>query len=528
MSTRSALAVGVLICLAAAFPAAAGEGVEVEFAGNGVVRGHLGPAGGDPLVTARDALAQVADALGVDPSVFEAETVRESIVGTHVRGREFRGGVPVEDSSFAVHIVDGQVRQVEAHAVALPGGPVAAPLGAADAVARAERVLGVVDGWDPVVHRVLATDGEVLRDVWRVTLFGLTPAVSGTVLVSSADGSIVQVRDDRQWLEGSTMGFDPDPIVRMRNDQIRQPGLDVFGVDTDLDSAELTRARTRLPLRQLSSDDLALGVLRGPWVDVQGPLPLPSNGRLNYTRSDPRFEVGMAYAHLDRVQRYFQSLGFRGLAGANAEQQEVIALPLMGFQNAFYQPGQDVIVLGNGGVDFGEDAEVIVHEYGHAVQDDQVRGWGREHEGGAMGEGFSDFLGAAYYARSISRGFNDLCLADWVSTSFMSSGCLRRMDSAKRYPEHVEGQVHADGEMWAAFLWRIRALLDDPRTRARSTEMSDRSIRLVVASHEFMMPNARFGDGVAALRLAAEALGHPEWRVIINREAKRTGFPLNP
>jgi len=38
---------------------------------------------------------------------------------------------------------------------------------------------------------------------------------------------------------------------------------------------------------------------------------------------------------------------------------------------------------------------VIVHEYGHAIQDDQVPNFGLSSEGGAMGEGFSDYLAAA-------------------------------------------------------------------------------------------------------------------------------------
>jgi hypothetical protein len=34
---------------------------------------------------------------------------------------------------------------------------------------------------------------------------------------------------------------------------------------------------------------------------------------------------------------------------------------------------------------------VIVHELGHAIQDDQVPGFGNSEEGGAMDEGFGDY-----------------------------------------------------------------------------------------------------------------------------------------
>ena len=44
--------------------------------------------------------------------------------------------------------------------------------------------------------------------------------------------------------------------------------------------------------------------------------------------------------------------------------------------NSFYSPATRRIKYGSGGVDDAEDADVILHEYGHAMQDDQVRGFG--------------------------------------------------------------------------------------------------------------------------------------------------------
>ena len=38
---------------------------------------------------------------------------------------------------------------------------------------------------------------------------------------------------------------------------------------------------------------------------------------------------------------------------------------------------------------------MIVHEYGHSVQDDQVPGFGTSLEAGAIGEAFSDYLAVA-------------------------------------------------------------------------------------------------------------------------------------
>ena len=52
-----------------------------------------------------------------------------------------------------------------------------------------------------------------------------------------------------------------------------------------------------------------------------------------------------------------------------------------------------MIKLGKGGVDDAEDAEVILHEYGHAIQDSQQVpfGYGASLEAGSIGEGFADY-----------------------------------------------------------------------------------------------------------------------------------------
>ena len=50
-------------------------------------------------------------------------------------------------------------------------------------------------------------------------------------------------------------------------------------------------------------------------------------------------------------------------------------------------------MFGKGGVDDAEDAEVIWHEYGHAIQDAQVPGFGAGHEAGVDGRGIRRLLG---------------------------------------------------------------------------------------------------------------------------------------
>jgi hypothetical protein len=278
----------------------------------------------------------------------------------------------------------------------------------------------------------------------------------------------------------------------------------------------------KLPLKGLDATSLQLGLLSGPWVSIQGMAGYLLGPDFDITRGDPRFEGLMAYAHVDRFQRYLRSLG---LTNVNAESQDIVTTRLETYDNSMYMPAEDVIVFGAGGVDDGEDAEVILHEYGHAVQDAQVPGWGANNEGGAMGEAFGDFQAANYYART-SKGFRaDLCVADWDATSYSTAKtpCLRRLDSKKKWPKDKKDEVHADGEIWSAYLWRVRSHLP-----GNAAQKSDAAFRLVLSSHELLTPEARFANAVNALRTAAKALHHPEWKAFIDSEARKSGFDLNP
>ena len=77
-----------------------------------------------------------------------------------------------------------------------------------------------------------------------------------------------------------------------------------------------------------------------------------------------------------------------------ARGQQLVRIDQFGGDNSFYRNGTKklTITFGKGGVDDAEDAEVIVHEYGHAVHAAQVFGFGSSHEAGSIGEAWGDYL----------------------------------------------------------------------------------------------------------------------------------------
>ena len=207
------------------------------------------------------------------------------------------------------------------------------------------------------------------------------------------------------------------------------------------------------------------GYLNGDWANIRSETGDPAFSSTNtfiYTRDDDRFEQVMAYFWVTEAQKYIQSLGFGStLRPINMESQDV-RINQWGADNSYSWDKHDVLRFGKGGVDDAEDAEVILHEYGHAIQDSQMTpfGFGGSVEAGSIGEGFGDYF-AVTVSDVIAPTDDPACVADWDSVSYTSKvpHCLRRVDSNLHYPEDLNGRVHHDGMIWSRALWDIRNAL---------------------------------------------------------------------
>jgi hypothetical protein len=283
--------------------------------------------------------------------------------------------------------------------------------------------------------------------------------------------------------------FYANPVQSLQNESLTdQKDVDYFSADP-----KLAKAYKRVTLTELDSS----GTLTGRYAKVlssTGKAAANTGSGFIYTRDDDRFEQVMGYFWITEAQHYLQSLGLRRPANAR---QQLLRIDQFGGDNSFYRDGDKklTITLGKGGVDDGEDGEVIVHEYGHAVQDDQVPGFGSSPEAGAIGEAFGDYLAVEVSTAVTGNRFQVPCVADWDSVSYTSGPihCLRRVDGTKHYPEDVANEVHADGEMWSAALWRARNLIGDPIT----------ADRIIVNAQFDFTPGISFHD--AALKTIAAA-----------------------
>jgi hypothetical protein len=251
--------------------------------------------------------------------------------------------------------------------------------------------------------------------------------------------------------------FAPNPVADLGIETLTdQKDADYFSADP-----ALARAYHRVTLTDLDGS----GTLTGAYAKViseTGKAAANAGGGFVYTRDQDQFEQTMAYYWVTQAQRYIQSLGFGSTLPAVNKRQQLLRINQFGGDNSFYSDGTGklTITFGKGGVDDAEDAEVIVHEYGHSVQDNQVPGFGSTPDAGAIGEAFGDYL-----AVTVSEHFaptpDEPCVADWDSTSYTSTvpHCLRRVDGNKHYREDLVGEVHADGEIWSRALWDIHKAL---------------------------------------------------------------------
>ena len=165
--------------------------------------------------------------------------------------------------------------------------------------------------------------------------------------------------------------------------------------------------------------------------------------------------------------------------------------------------------------DRGEDGHVMFHEYGHAIQNNQVPGWGAVNPGtgrnetGAMGEGFGDTFACVYFSDH-GAGFMREVFEQWIFGDTAIQG-LRRVDGTKVYPTNWVNQVHADGEIWSAALWNIfRTIGGDSADATTRQAARNALLKTVIISHHLMAANGTMPDGAEAVMNTHASL--PEYR----------------
>jgi hypothetical protein len=287
----------------------------------------------------------------------------------------------------------------------------------------------------------------------------LVLATAGLLIATATSATAAKPGPGTSTGAGSV--FVPNPVQSLGDESL---------VDQkDADAAVPAAAYRDVTLTNLDGSGFLHGDYASVVSETGNPAYSPTNS-FHYTRHQDEFEQVMAYYWVTQAQRYIHSLGFGETRRAINNRPQAVRINQWGQDNSFatVHPKNE-LRFGKGGVDDAEDAEVILHEYGHAIHFAQNFSFASE-EAGAISEGFGDYWAVTVgdvVTRTLGVPVREplACVADWDSVSYTSTvpHCLRRVDQDLRYPADLNGEVHHDGQIWSRALWDIRLALGNVR-----------------------------------------------------------------
>ena len=243
--------------------------------------------------------------------------------------------------------------------------------------------------------------------------------------------------------------FNPDPLTTAAQ-TYGAPYTD----NSDQDVLELNAERVAVQTSVTLENDTFF--LRNAYASVEE-FSLPSSNlsfsltpEFNYTRAEDGFEDVNTYYHINYFQGYIRSLGFTNLVDYPIA---IDAHALGGSDNSNFNPGFSPprLSFGEGGVDDAEDADVIIHEYGHAIMHSAAPGTNNGTERKTLDEAVGD-----YFASSYSRYLNNFAWSNvfsWDGHNEFWNG--RSSISPDHYPEDLDNSIYSDADIWSATLMQI-------------------------------------------------------------------------
>ncbi len=443
------------------------------------------PGRGPPRSIARDFLEANAGLLQIDGVArhLRVQRVIESLGASHVIAQQHHLGLRIHRAYVTVHIGhDRRVYLTKNRAIpkALLPATAGFRLGATAALRRALRAVtaGKARVRELGREKLWFPEKGTLRPAWKLRLHRERPRAEWIVYVDAEDGSVLSKYDNLAGAGGVARVFDPNPVIALGDwrslvaDGRPLPPPDGAYVDRPMPDLAATgyldgpRVSTRLTARRIRRRD----------------------GKFLLRSGQHGFEEVMAYFHVDRALRYLESLGYRG---TRAIFRRPVAVDARGTadNNSWYSPGLRSLTFGTGGVDDAEDAEVILHELGHAIQDAICHDFGQSEQAAAMGEGFGDYFAASFFAAVKPPRFRPAVMSWDTVTRDGDPPCLRRLDEPVTMESFEPGGgEHANGIIWSAALWAV--------WNAVGREVAD---RIVLESH-FQL------DGFATMAKGARAI----------------------
>jgi Fungalysin metallopeptidase (M36) len=394
--------------------------------------------------------------------------VSRTATGTHVDVEQLVRGARVVGSDVRVHHDDDGVFAVTGRPIGdLPDRDPGPPPESAEheAIDTCAQRFELEDGLrETRVEQVVFPEGD--SAVWAYEVAFVVPAHSADV---------------RAYLRADDLSL----LLSYNVSSAAQGSAEVYPVNP-MDTPNLTAVT-------LEDLDDPGNLLRGTALDVSQ----ASGARLDRKDSDFRanpgdagFDEGQLYYLLSAAREYFARIADPALLQATP------FTPMVALVNDPQSPNNAYFVPSTGQLRFGlfgsrssaRSASIVTHEFGHAITDSICklgRAKVRNTESRGLSEGYSDYFAAS--------SLDDPRLGTFVAND--PNGARNCSDPNLRFASGFTGEEHANGAVWAAVLWAIRAQLGQATADT-----------LAIESVEFLDSSSTFQDARTALRAVDQKL----------------------
>lgn len=445
-----------------------------------------------PDDVAREILKQIAQDVDINPDLSQLrfDKVKENIFGKVVLFQQCHEGIPISDAWVRIFL------DKEAKVFQVINDLVPQKVLKKTVLKKSKKAQLTHEEASKFAQMEIEREGSADRDLkeienelvyfvannvpiltWKIIIKTTNPIREWKFYIDAENGAILDKIDLIKRAIGKGKVFNPNPVATLDDTSLRDNSKIPNNAYFDVDLLDLNGS----------------GYLDGPYVSTINTQSRVNSNNLKFlfTRGNVAFNEVMVYYHIDCCQRYIQKLGFNNVMNWQIK-VNVNGIPQ---DQSYYSSSEKTLTFGSGGVDDSEDAEVILHEYGHAIQDDIIPNFGKSLEASSMGEGFGDYLAGSFFADLKSPQLKS-AIASWdACNSGTNPPCLRRLDSKKKYPNDMTNDEYKNCEIWSACLWEIR--------QAIGRQEAD---KLAIAHYSLISRTASFKDAANAILTSDEQL----------------------
>ena len=431
----------------------------------------------DPVLAAKEylvAMKQTFDLARTDLGDLHEHAVRSGQAGHTVRFRQTHDGLPVNKNEITVNLDHNMRVQFVMNTYEKVGNINTVPaISLEQAKRQALSYLNVsADLSFEKDQLMIYQNPNMVKLVYQFILNHHDIPGEWEVLVDAVTGEIIKAVDVMHYhepndhdnhdeaasrrVEGTCNIWDPDPLA---------PGNNSYGDPGFVDGGDNTTPQLdgAMEVRTLREIDNSGGMhhLDGPWASIvdhdapfKGLFSQVSSDFL-YNRFDDAFEAVQCYYHLDSMMRYLNDV--IGVTVAPYQYSTGVQYDPSGWNgadNSSYSSGSGRLSFGEGGVDDGEDSDVIHHELGHGLHDWITSGGLSQVNG--LSEGIGDFVAVSYNRSLGDWGPGDPqynWVFNWDGHNPFWPGRITNYGAS--YPGGLVGQVHTDGQIWATSNMRV-------------------------------------------------------------------------